>query len=108
MVRKETIEVNGKLYELQHPGAREWLKLKQEVFALGTGGHMSIDIVKLLDYCFEHVVFPSEGPKLSVDTDSMEFIEEVEEVWSVVLPQFLRGNTVLESYTTSGGATKTS
>jgi len=104
-MKKDTvIEVNEKKYTLQHPGNREWLKLKQEIIIVHASQTVSVDVVKMLDYCFEHVVFPDEGPKL--DLDNID-IKEIEEVWSPVLQQFFKGLPLLESYATSQGATKT-
>jgi len=81
------ILVNGKLYTLQHPGTRAWLQLKQEVMVID-GKNVKFNLVDLMDYCFEHVVIPDAGDKLKLDDIE---INEIEEVWSVVLPQFLRG-----------------
>ena len=102
-MRKETIEVNGRLYELQHPGNREWLKLKQKIIKVTQEGIVTIDLVPMLDYCFEHVVFPVEGNKLNIDTMD---IDEIEEVWSRVLQVFLKGKPLAESYSTDEGEIK--
>ena len=82
---KAAIEVSGKKYTLQHPGNRAWLTLKQEVFKVSSD---QMDVVKLLDYCFENVVFPENGDKLSLDKVPLN---ELEQVWQVVLPTFLMG-----------------
>jgi len=95
MIKSETIEVNEKIYTLQHPGNREWLKLKKELIVVNGTGQITLDNLPMLDYCFEHVVFPDEGPKLSVDTIDLE---ELEEVWIKILPPFLRGQAISESY----------
>ena len=100
MKKEAVIEVNGKIYTLQHPGNREWLKLKQEIFKASAQSTISIDFIALFDYCFEHVVFPEEGPKLKLD--DMD-IEELEGVWGQVLQQFFKGKPLLESYGTSKG-----
>ena len=97
MIKTETIEVNGSIYELQHPGNREWLKLKQEIFKVRSDGTVLLDMISMLDYCFEHVVFPADGPKLNIDTID---IEEVEEVWGPVLQQFLKGKLEAKTYST--------
>ena len=97
MIDTNTIEVNGKKYKLQHPGNREWIKLKK-TFVTIQDGQANIDMEPLLDYCFEHVVFPEEGNKLDLDTVELT---ELEEVWSVVLPRFLRGDlTATEKFKT--------
>jgi hypothetical protein len=101
MKNETIIEVNGKIYTLQHPGNREWLKLKQEIIQVHANKTVGVDIVKMLDYCFEHVVFPAEGPKLNLDIVD---INEIEEVWSPVLQQFFKGQSLLESYTSSQGS----
>lgn len=82
------IEVNGKRYKLQHPGNREWIKLKKKFFQITEGGGVSVDLETFLDYCFEHVVFPEEGKKLNLDDVDLH---ELEEVWGVVLQRFCRG-----------------
>jgi len=89
------IEVNKKKYKLQHPGNREWIKLKKDFFSVSGKGEAIIDMEKILDYCFEHVVHPETGPKLSLDDDSSVFpTTELEEVWSNLLIRFLRGDTI--------------
>jgi len=85
------IEVNKKKYKLQHPGNREWIKLKKDFFSVSGKGEAIIDMEKILDYCFEHVVFPEEGQKLSLDTVDLL---ELEGVWSNLLIRFLRGDTI--------------
>lgn len=79
------IVINGKVYKLQHPGNREWLKLKKTLLDVRTA---QVDMAPLLDYCFEHVVFPEQGDKLNLDTIDLQ---ELEEVWAEILPSFLRG-----------------
>jgi len=79
------IEVNGKTYTLQHPGLREWVKLQSDMVNVVT---KKLDMEKLMDYCFEHVVFPEDGEKISLDTVD---IDEYTEVWQDILPRFLRG-----------------
>lgn len=84
-MKNDRIVVNGKIYKLQHPGNREWLKVKKTLLDVRTA---QVDVEPLLDYCFEHVVFPEEGNKLDLDTID---IIELEEVWAEILPSFLRG-----------------
>jgi hypothetical protein len=79
------IEVNGKKYKLQHPGNREWIRIKKTLYNVSGD---SIDMEPLLDYFFEHVCFPESGSKLNLDTVP---ILELEEVWGSVALQFLRG-----------------
>ncbi|TGK04165.1 hypothetical protein EHQ53_03175 [Leptospira langatensis] len=100
---QETIQVNGKEYILQHPGTKEWIKLKSKMFRI-TDGNMDLSVI--LEYCFDHVVFPGKGAnKLSIDgplgpdgspislqqTELKAWIRELEEVWEIILPRFLRG-----------------
>ena len=84
----DKIVVNGKVYKLQHPGNREWIKLKQALFTVKKDGTIAIDMEAMIDYCFEHVVFPEEGGKLKLDDCDLI---ELEEVWAIILPGFLRG-----------------
>lgn len=79
------VQVNGKKYKLQHPGNREWLKIKQTLFKVSSDG---IDLIPLLDYFFEHCCFPESGEQLNLDNIPLA---ELEEVWSLVAPRFFRG-----------------
>lgn len=96
MATTVNIEVNGKKYKLQHPGVREWLKLKKDFFSVSGNAGGQIDMEVVLDYCFEHVVFPEQGPKLNLDSmnDDSQKIREIEEVWGQVLLRFLRGESI--------------
>jgi len=76
--------INEKVYKFQHPGNREWLKLQSKMLDIKT---QSIDMEKLIDYCFEHVVHPAEGGKLKLDDLHPRELE----AWQLVLPRFLRG-----------------
>lgn len=81
----DIVEVGGKLYKLQHPGNRAWLKLKQSLINLTS---KEFDLVKLLDYAFEHCVFPHEHNfEPTIDNISLNDSE----VWEVILPNFFRG-----------------
>lgn len=80
---KTRIELKGKGYILQHPGNRAWLRLQKEMLNVSTG---QFDMEKVLDYGFENVVFPEEGPKLNIDSISVAEME----VWQGLLPRFLR------------------
>ena len=81
---KTRIEIKGEGFILQHPGNREWLRLQKEMLNLSTG---QLDMEKVLDYGFEHVVYPETGKKLSLDTIDLFQME----VWQGILPRFLRG-----------------
>ncbi|EQA44318.1 hypothetical protein LEP1GSC050_3089 [Leptospira broomii serovar Hurstbridge str. 5399] len=100
---QERVLVNGNEYILQHPGTKEWIKLKSKMFRI-TDGNMDLSVV--LEYCFDYVVFPDKGaPKLSIDgpldpegrpimlqqKELKQWIRELEEVWEIILPRFLRG-----------------
>lgn len=81
----EIVEVNGKLYKLQHPGNRAWLKLKQSLVNITT---KEFDFEKLLDYAFEYCVFPVDH-NFEPTIDNISLSES--EVWEVILPNFFRG-----------------
>ena len=85
MLLSEQIEVNGKLYKLQHPGNREWLRLKQSIFNVKEN---TINLEKLLDYAFEHVVF-ADGHNFKPTLDDIS--PEESEAWEVILPNYFRG-----------------
>ena len=72
------------LYALQHPGNREWVKLQSKLMDANTG---RVNLEELLDYCFEHVVFPDQGSKLTLENITLKEVE----VWQIILPGFLRG-----------------
>lgn len=80
----QKVVINGKVYKLQHPGNREWLKLQASLYNPKTD---FFNLETMLDYSFENVVFPEEGNKLNLDTISLDDME----VWETVLPRFLRG-----------------
>jgi len=85
-ILKANIEVNGKKYTLQHPGNREWIRLKKTLYKLSDD---SISMEEILDYFFENCLFPEQGEKITLDTVPLR---ELEEVWSIVAPKFLGGN----------------
>jgi hypothetical protein len=87
-ITQTTIEVNGKKYRLQHPGNREWMRLKKAAVIL-QNNEVSVDMEKLLDYFFEHCLFQTEGEKRTLDNIPLK---ELEEVWSIVAPRFLGGD----------------
>jgi hypothetical protein len=86
-----TITVYDKKYKLQHPGTREWIKLKKEMREISSKDNkmsLEIDTEKVVDYFFEHCCFPELGEKLSIDTI---LPQDFEEVWEPVSLMFLRG-----------------
>ena len=78
------VVINGKVYKLQHPGNREWLKLQASLY---NPKNDTFNLETMLDYSFENVVFPETGGKLDLDTIDLADLE----VWQTVLPRFLRG-----------------
>jgi hypothetical protein len=78
------IVIEGKVYKLQHPGNRAWLDLQSSMLDVKT---QTLNMTKMMDYCFEHVVFPVEGKKLNLDSLHPRELG----VWQIVLPSFLRG-----------------
>ena len=82
---KQRLEFKEKFYLLQHPGNRAWLKLRSELLDARTG---RISLLPLLDYAFEHVVFPEEGPKLTVEDLPIQDVED----WGGILSGFFRGD----------------
>jgi|GEM_PF-2423016 len=84
-MRINEIVVNGKVYKLQHPGNREWIKLQGQLY---DPQNKAFNMEKLLDYAFEHVVIPRDGKKL--DLDSIDILE-LSEVWQIILPRFFTG-----------------
>ena len=82
-----TCVINGKIYKFQHPGNRAWLQLQSAMLDINT---KTINMEKLIDYCFEHVVLPVSGARLDLDTIPISELE----AWQIVLPRFLRGELV--------------
>jgi len=82
------VEVASLRYRLQHPGAREWTRLQQEIIDFKTS---KPDLVALMDYCFEHVVSPV-GHDYQPTLDDITPAES--EVWGRIFLPFLRGNAV--------------
>ena len=83
-VPNNKVVINGKIYKLQHPGNREWLKIKESMYSVQKD---HLEMIPMLDYCFEHVVFPDKGEKITLDDCNIEELE----VWQTILPSFLRG-----------------
>ena len=83
---KVKLSLGGKVFILQHPGNRAWLKLQEEI-GDSKDGKTRLDGCALMDYCFEHVVFPEVGSKLSLDSINQKEAQE----WGEILPSFLGG-----------------
>ncbi len=82
------VEVSELRYRLQHPGTREWVKLQQTIMNMQT---RTVDLVALMDYCFEHVVHP-HGHDFQPNLDEISPAEA--EVWGKIFLPFLRGDSV--------------
>jgi hypothetical protein len=80
-------EFAGKKYKLQHPGARAWVKLRSKLVNIET---KRLDMEKLLDYAFEHIVIPleiqdGEDSQLNLDTIDLKELSH----WEKTLPHFM-------------------
>jgi hypothetical protein len=83
------VEVKGKKYRLQHPGARAWLDVQNHVVA-----NQNKAASYLFEYSFEHIIFPVEGPKLTIDYFD-DHLDELE-AWNFLLRDFLERGMVKE------------
>jgi hypothetical protein len=81
----DIVEVGGLKYKLQHPGNRAWIKLKPSLINMTT---REFNLEKLMDYAFEHCVFP-EGHSFEPTIDNIDLKDS--ETWEVLLPNFFRG-----------------
>lgn len=79
-VRQVTLEMDGELYTLQHPGNRAYIRKYQTLLASEPK-----DIDAFLDWAFEEIVHPQKGDKLSLDTIPPNKWED----WFGVLVPFL-------------------
>ncbi len=84
------IEVKGKSFLLQHPGAKWALEMQQE--AVGNMG--TVNMLKILEEGFENCVFPEEGTKL--DLDSLGDDIDAANIWRDILVDFVLNGTVLK------------
>jgi hypothetical protein len=77
------VEVKGKKYRLQHPGARAWMKQQESV--IKTDGSFGFEAI--VDYGLQNVIKPVEGPLLNWEY----FDERMEElnIWQMILAFFL-------------------
>jgi hypothetical protein len=80
-IMKATLDWDGDKYVLQHPGVRAWLLKFQDYFSKDD----TIQLVPFLDWCFEEVVFPEKGEKLTVDTLAPKRAMD----WAALLQGFL-------------------
>ena len=80
----EKVLVNGKQYRLQHPGMRAVLKLQRDCLVNDTG---ITDIEQIVDYCFQHVVFP-EGHSFRPTLDTI--VPSECDDWITIFVRFLR------------------
>jgi hypothetical protein len=96
------VEVNGKWYTLQHPGVPAWARVRSEAFIAGTDGKsMRVDFERVLRFGFEHVVIPKRGRRLNLDEWDPQDQAVLEEVWQNLLLNFLRGQPVARTYSSS-------
>jgi len=98
------VQVNGKTYTLQHPGAYSYYKKQKELQLIDTRGYIQWDTQKLFDYCFGQdggggqVVFPEAGAtKIDwrnaglKEGPEIPSLSELRGVWAIILPSFLDG-----------------
>jgi len=95
------VEVNKKGYILQHPGAMAYFKMKKKLQQISTEGFITWDESELLSFCFgknngtARVVSRADGSFIEwqkvgiVDDTNLPTLEELSEVWAVILPTFL-------------------
>lgn len=105
------VEIDGKKYKLQHPGAYLYYGKKKELQLIDLRGYVQWDTQKLFDFCFGQdaqggqVVFPlddnvtkikwREAGLVKSGIDGGELIPtlaELQGVWAVILPSFLNGD----------------
>jgi len=96
------IKIGGKVYKLQHPGARSYFKKSKELRYATTEGYLQWDNEKLFDYAFGsggagQIVFPESGGRVEwekaglEDGENVPTVEQLEDAWAVVLTTFLSG-----------------
>lgn len=84
------IELNGKQFDLQHPGARWSINLQTEI---QNGGGV-VDLLKLMESGFEHCVFPVTGEKLTIDNYDTDM--ETLNIWAEIFNDFIFKGKILE------------
>lgn len=77
-------EVLGRKYELNHPGTRRWLTLRQDAINAASG---RVDVLAICDFAFKECVLP-DGHDFEPSIDELE-PEEVDH-WASVLVDFFR------------------
>ena len=102
------IKVHGRLYKMQHPGARAYMAASKNLRSVTSDGYIYWDNEKLFDFAFgrsprdSRIVFGEDdgwinwteaGIEPNGDTPS---IAELEEVWSPVLARFLSGEFIVD------------
>ncbi len=86
----EEVEVNGEKYKLTHPGMRMLNRWKKEGSEINVETKLtSFNMEKYLDLAFENCVEPI-GHNFQPSQDNLITPRE-QEVWALLLPQFLRG-----------------
>ena len=86
----EEVEVNGEKYLLTHPGMRMHNRWKKEVSEINVETKLtSFNMSKYLDLAFENCVEPI-GHNFQPNQENLVHPRD-QEVWALLLPQFLRG-----------------
>jgi hypothetical protein len=100
------LDVNGRKYKLQHPGARSYVNKSKELREVNIDGYVQMNNEKLFDYAFGksakdyRLVFTDDNAWVNWENASVESsdhtptISELEEVWSPVLARFLAGDFI--------------
>lgn len=76
-------------YVLQHPGNKAWLEVYQEMFVGGK------DIPGFAEWCFDQVVHPKEGEKLTLKSVSPARLMD----WVAVLQTFFASGELHPDFT---------
>lgn len=95
------VEINGKQYKLQHPGAGAYFRKKKELNQITKDGFIQWDEAALFDFCFgtskngNRCVFTSNGDFLNwrkagiTEGENIPSLKELSEGWASILPLFL-------------------
>ena len=101
---KGIIDIDGRKFTLQHPGAFTYYKKKKQLQLVDTKGFIQWDEQKLFDFCFgqdgegTQVVMPEGHTRYkwrdsgTEEGDDIPSLEELQGVWAAILPPFLNGN----------------
>lgn len=89
-IMRAKLDWDGDIFTLQHPGVRAWM-LKYQEFVLD---HSTIQVVPFLDWCFDEVVLPEKGEKLSLESILPNKVMD----WATLLQGFLMRGELYSSY----------